>query len=255
MRVPLWLAMVLLMAMMAGCCQAPVATVAAAPVSRDASDSLAHYRAALAGKEPFTIVALGDSMTEVNWTSRGHLNWVGLMQASLFESGAAKRATVINAGVSGSTFTDALARFDRDVARHDPDLVIVGFGINDWMFSKIPLEQQRRDLEALVARLRTDTRASILLRTPPLIADKDTFAWADPEPLRDTVAMIREVAAEQAVALVDHQALWRAAPPPDARAVMYDWIHPNELGQRRLFEELAPVLGLKTELRWMKAAP
>lgn len=248
---PLLLACVVLCLVTASGCRSHAPLAATAPPT---TDSLAHYRAVLAGKDHFVVVALGDSMTEVNWTTRGHLNWVGLMQASLFESGAAKRVTVINSGISGSTFTDALARFDRDVARHDPDLVIVGFGINDWMFSKFPLEQQRRDLEALIARLRTDTHASVVLRTPPLIADKDSFAWADPEPLQATVAMIREVAAEQHIALVDHQAAWRAEPPPDARAVMYDWIHPNEAGHRRLFEELAPTLGLKTELRWMRPA-
>ena len=57
----------------------------------ETASSLAHIRQKMAGEEHFTIVALGDSVTEVNWTTRGHLNWVGLLSASLFESGYAKR--------------------------------------------------------------------------------------------------------------------------------------------------------------------
>lgn len=230
---------------------APPRATAATAARRPAGDSLAHFREAMAGERPLTIVALGDSVTELNWTTRGHLNWVGLLSASLFESKAARGYAVINAGISGSTFTDGLARVDRDVLRHDPDLVIIGFGINDWMFAHNPPEQQRRDLVALIEHIRAASDTSILLRTPHTIVDKETFAWTEPEEMRVAVAMIREVAAEQGVTLVDHHASW-LADPPDARATMYDWIHPNEVGHLRFFNEIAPVLGLKTQLRWMK---
>ena len=31
-----------------------------------------------------TIVALGDSITELTWHTRGHLNWCGYLQEALF---------------------------------------------------------------------------------------------------------------------------------------------------------------------------
>ncbi len=38
---------------------------------------------------------------------------------------------VINSGISGDTATGALKRLDRDVIKHQPDLVFVMFGVND----------------------------------------------------------------------------------------------------------------------------
>ena len=46
---------------------------------------------------------------------------------------------VINAGISGHTTTEGLARLDRDVLQHKPDLVTVSFGLNDMI--RVPEEQ------------------------------------------------------------------------------------------------------------------
>ena len=43
-----------------------------------------------------------------------------------------KVINVLNAGVAGDTATRALLRFERDVLSHNPDLVIVAFGVNDF---------------------------------------------------------------------------------------------------------------------------
>lgn len=215
------------------------------------TDSLAHFRECLAGDQHFTVVAIGDSVTEVNWTTRGHLNYVGLLSASLFESGASHRNTVINSGHSGSSFTDCLERFDRDVLPYDPDLVIIGAGINDWLFSGISPEQERRDLSVLIDRIQSETNASILLRTPHPILDKETFEWVEPVEMIRSVELIREVAEEKRITLVDHYDIW-TTDWPDPEVMMYDWIHPNEIGHEMFFRDIAPVLGLKTELRWMQ---
>src|SRR5689334_25221040 len=82
-------------------------------------------------KEPVTIVALGDSNTELTWHTAGRLNWVGLLQYALFEKLGSNHAMVINAGRCGDTAVGALVRLDRDVIRFQPDLVIVAFGMSD----------------------------------------------------------------------------------------------------------------------------
>lgn len=40
---------------------------------------------------------------------------------------------IINSGINGDSATMALKRFDRDVLAYHPDLVIIGFGLNDYM--------------------------------------------------------------------------------------------------------------------------
>jgi lysophospholipase L1-like esterase len=251
----------LIHAFLAGLCCAFVLTACSLSVPpkkaapRDAAppaDSLSLIRAKMAAKEHITIVCLGDSVTEVNWTTRGHLNWTGLLQTSLFESGYAKNNTVINSGISGSTVTDALTRLDRDVLRFDPDLVIIGFGINDWLFFNIPAETTRANLRTLIHRIRESGNASILIRTPHHILNKETKQWDETQEFRDTLAVIREVAQQENITVVDHYAIWEGKLPADPDTIMYDWLHPNEVGHQMLFNDIAPVFGLKTEMKWMK---
>ena len=44
------------------------------------------------------------------------------------------QAGVVNAGYPGDTTRELLARFDRDVAPHSPDLVILWAGVNDMLY-------------------------------------------------------------------------------------------------------------------------
>ena len=64
-----------------------------------------------------TIVAYGDSITAFT-------GWVKMLGGRL-------GTTVINAGVGGDNTSQGLARFETDVAAHDPDVVIILFGMND----------------------------------------------------------------------------------------------------------------------------
>ncbi|BAP80896.1 hypothetical protein MT1_3721 [Pseudomonas sp. MT-1] len=72
------------------------------------------------------IVALGDS-----WVA-GYLEG-SIQREPLTNQLAAElpNATIINAGVGGNTVQDLLARFDTDVAPHNPDYVVINTGTND----------------------------------------------------------------------------------------------------------------------------
>ena len=59
---------------------------------------------------------------------------------------------VINAGVNGDTTIEALERLERDVLRHDPRLVIVEFGGNDFL-RKVPKETTIKNLEEIVREI------------------------------------------------------------------------------------------------------
>lgn len=214
--------------------------------------SMGHYLAVKKEEgRRFTIVGLGDSNTELNWTSRGHLNWLGLVSAALFESGCAKRVVTINSGISGDTATGALERLERDVLAHKPDLVIVCFGTNDCLYSNIAPEKTKESLHEIIRRIRASGEVSILLRTPVPIWNKETNAPESIACVEEVVSNIRKVAEEEGVTLVDHYKLWTETnPPSDLGALFYDRLHPNEVGHRRLYEELTDVLDLPKKLRW-----
>lgn len=93
---------------------------------------------------PGVVIAfLGDSVTqgcfELYHTVDGELgvvmepehsypSYVGQILNRLYPKAA---PTILNAGASGDTAPGGLARVERDVTRHAPDLTVVSFGLND----------------------------------------------------------------------------------------------------------------------------
>ena len=140
------------------------------------TDRFAHLRSRIAeksgtyGAAPVLIVAIGDSVTQ-GYTSRNTIEHEHVYHARL------KRAlettyrlatfSVINAGAAGQTVPDAMARLERDVLRHDPDLVIVAFGLNDAARGGLTgVAAFEAELAAMIARVREHTRADLVLLTP-----------------------------------------------------------------------------------------
>ena len=97
----------------------------------------------LMGTAPVTIAFLGDSVTQgcfecyydekdnlqtVFDAKSGYPSRVKEMLNLLYPSA---QINVINSGISGDWAANGNARFERDVARYAPDLVVVSFGLND----------------------------------------------------------------------------------------------------------------------------
>ena len=83
---------------------------------------------------PITIVAFGDSVThgalgpgEISYET---VYWNRLKQ-KLNAYKSYMPVNVINAGIGGTSAKASLARMDRQVLAHNPDLIIVCFGLND----------------------------------------------------------------------------------------------------------------------------
>ena len=83
---------------------------------------------------PITIVAFGDSVTH-GAVGAGEIDYETVYWNRLRQKINQKRnyvpVNVINAGIGGITATDSIKRMDKQVLCHNPDLVIVCFGLND----------------------------------------------------------------------------------------------------------------------------
>ena len=83
---------------------------------------------------PINIVAFGDSVTH-GAVAKDEINYETVYWNRLKKKINAVRnyvpVNVINAGIGGITAKGSLARMERDVFSHNPDLVIVCFGLND----------------------------------------------------------------------------------------------------------------------------
>ena len=218
-----------------------------------------------------TIVALGDSNTEITFHTRGHLNWVGLLSEAVFETYGNGVCTLINSGKCGSSIREGLTRLDRDVLRYDPDLVIIAFGMNDATAGPTGLAPFKADAREMIRRKREACAAEILIMTPnpvvtvnglPLPTEQPApgRAWESPGcPLKQYAAALVEIATELDCSKVDHYSSWTkktfapiqaVADPTGLWPRMADAIHPGPLGHLAFFRELAPLFGVRKHFPW-----
>jgi len=237
-------------------------------LSRLAGTALALLATAVAGVSPagadaqgktLRIVALGDSTTAtaLDWAPPIKEVYADCLPRSLAAHGIS--ASVVNAGIGDTTTRDALARLDRDVRHHHPDLVVIQFGINDsWIdvdqgstAPRLTREEYRKNLRKIIGLLKSDG-ARVVLMTP------NPMRWADPYYIKafgehpgllDThaprgidrlldlyAADVREVAHQEQVTLVDVFAAFEGygkvpGQSIDELLLAGDGIHPNQAGQ------------------------
>ena len=96
-------------------------------------DKIFMDRSGLEKNGPVTIVAFGDSVThgsllnEINYET---VYW-NLLRKKILNVRNYVPINVINAGIGGITASASVERIDTQVLSHNPDLIIVCFGLND----------------------------------------------------------------------------------------------------------------------------
>jgi acyl-CoA thioesterase I len=114
---------------------------------------------AAASSKTLSIVAFGDSLTAgKDLPDPDRQAYPGIVERELRKRGYA--VTVMNAGHSGDTTYDALARLDYTL-QDRPDIVLVAFGNND-VFQGKDLAAVERNLDALVRRIQSSGALVIL---------------------------------------------------------------------------------------------
>jgi lysophospholipase L1-like esterase len=177
---------------------------------------------------PVLIVALGDSVTQ-GCMELGRYDFEGVYHAQL------KRLlerrwpettfSVINAGVWGESSPQALSRLDRDVIRHQPDLTLVAFGLNDACeLGRERIGEFEHSITRIIQRTRGETSSDVLLMTPPMMTTRDndrvhaehrqfveTIVKAQTSGvLRDFAQKLREIGQALRVPVADVHAEWEA---------------------------------------------
>lgn len=111
------------------------------------------------------IVAFGDSLTSGPGL-RPSETYPALLQQRIAAEDRPYR--VINAGVSGETTTEALARFETAVVR-DTKIVIIAIGINDGLRG-VPVGTVERNIGAMIERAQARNIAVLLcgMEAPPV---------------------------------------------------------------------------------------
>jgi acyl-CoA thioesterase-1 len=76
------------------------------------------------------------------------------------------KAVAINAGVSGDTTANGLARFDWSVVAAEPDLLVVALGANDFLMG-VPPDIARANLAAILDRAKAAAVPAVLVGLTP----------------------------------------------------------------------------------------
>lgn len=117
---------------------------------------------------PINIVAFGDSVTH-GAVGNGEINYETVYWNRLRKKINDVRNYVpvnaINAGIGGITATASLARIESQVLCHNPDLVIVCFGLNDV---NDPLEQYLSSLKTIFEKLKA-AGTDVIFMTPNML--------------------------------------------------------------------------------------
>lgn len=137
--------------------------VPAWPVQRSQAARLSRSVARLTEGGAFKVVAYGDSITAGGDATRSDWifwnRWVGHLRAKYPQA----QITVVNGATGGDSTVQGLERLQAKVLEQEPDLVLVGFGMNDHNKGGPTLEAFEANLKLMIARIRESTSAEVIL--------------------------------------------------------------------------------------------
>ncbi len=215
-----------------------------APKAAFGSARLPNTRKKLGAGEKVRIVAFGDSITAGGDASEPKLifweRWAEALR------GKYPRATIeaINGATGGDTTEQGLQRLQDKVLSQHPDLVLIGFGMNDHNREGfgVPLAKFAENLRTLIDRTRAATGAEVVL-----------FSAFPPNPkwhygthnMEAYAAATEQVAREKQCAFADVYHVWMSI---SARKKPEDLLsnninHPNDFGHA-LYLQALQAMGL-----------
>jgi lysophospholipase L1-like esterase len=186
---------------------------------------------------PLTFAFLGDSVTQGCFECYVDLNGkiqtefdygnaystkLRRMLASLFPN---VQINIINSGISGDNAAGGRKRLERDVLKHEPDLVVVGFALNDaFVGGRAGIDKYKEDLRYIINGIK-ERGAECIVLTPNMMCTSVSPHLKD-KPCADLAAELakvqnggvldlyaeaeREVAAECGATVCDVYSKWIA---------------------------------------------
>jgi lysophospholipase L1-like esterase len=210
------------------------------PVQRPQTNFLKATQVKLSGGDALKIIAFGDSITAGGEASRPDLIFWQRWANELQRRHPCARVTAVNGATGGDTTVRGLARLQTKVIEEKPDLVLIGFGMNDNNQHGVPITEFERNLREMITRIRAGTGAEVVLFSafPP----NPKWLFGSPH-MADYAAATGHVATETGCAYADVYDNWQmlAARKKPEDMLGNNINHPNDFGHWiyfRVFEEL-----------------
>ncbi len=199
-------------------------------------------RAKLRAGQAVKIVAFGDSITAGGDASRPELIFWRRWADALQKKYARARITAVNGATGGDSTQQGLERLQAKVIDERPDLVLVGFGMNDHNMNGVPIPEFEDNLRRIVARIRNEANAEVILFSAFPPNPKWKFGSHHMQDYAEATHLVaRETACAYADVFTNWQALAARKKPEDLLG--NDINHPNDFGHWIYFRVLE-ALGL-----------
>jgi len=206
-----------------------------------------------AGDKKTRIVCFGDSITGVYYHTGSARAWTDMLGIYLKQAYPKAELDMINAGISGHTTINALARIDKDVISKKPDLVVIMFGMND--VTRVEIDDFEKNLRS-IARKCLDTGAAVILCTPNSVYENPGRPNSKLAAYSDRVITIGD---DLKIPVVDFFKDWSELHQKDPISwmlLMSETIHPNMNGHKRFASLITQSLSRKKiELTAISPAP
>ena len=196
-------------------------------------------------------MTLGESTTAGGWSSTPDRCWAPLL-ADLISDFQDNPVTLINTGIGANVISNrvpsyetsgkpaANERVEKHVIAHNPDLLVVSYGLNDAR-GATPVEMFRDELTQLLADIRARSSPLIVLPGPYYMTEfkgYPNYDHASHEIFKLFNIATQQVAASNNCLYCDIYNAYNEAP----WMVHDDGVHANDLGHRIIANEIFKVL-------------
>jgi acyl-CoA thioesterase-1 len=207
------------------------------------------------------LVAIGDSIIK-GTADNEKGGWVERVVEELNKSNSA--LVLYKKGVGGDTSKDVLSRIQSDCIDLNPDIIIIGVGVNDSRrreslgnVTEVPLPEFEQNLTKIVEGLKTNSNAQILLSGMVPVDHRGANYKKDKTHFRadqfEYEKVIERVAQRHQLRYLDNFHRWLKYGDETITSMLLDGVHPSSRGHAeiadastRLMTEVLSSLKTKT---------
>ncbi|WP_164716390.1 SGNH/GDSL hydrolase family protein [Paenibacillus whitsoniae] len=204
------------------------------------------WLAKLRSGEESSIVVFGDSISAGGEASEEKFRYANRVHQFLVDEYPRSRIRLLNKSVGGETSKDGMNRLQRDVIALNPDLVIIGFGMNDQnKYGEgvgVPPADFESNLRQMIEAVKELDNSDLVLVAPCL---PNPTWWYASGLTGEYAEVIRRLGREYGVGVADVTAIWEqelAAGKSPGSLLLNNINHPNDYGHWLYFQAFVPLL-------------
>jgi lysophospholipase L1-like esterase len=199
-------------------------------------------------KKSKKIIFFGDSITEAGVQKDGYIDLV----KRYAQGEKPDQFEIFGAGIGGNKVYDLFLRMEEDVMSKSPDIVFIYVGINDVWHKRThatgtDADKFEKFYKAIIKRMK-DQGIQVVICTPSVIGERNDYSNEQDGELNSYSAIIRRIAKENEVALVDLRKVFmeyerKNNPENLERGILTtDRVHLNATGNKLVADEMWKVL-------------